>query len=161
MRDPFRPPKSFGSVSIENKVCRYLMARSGRNIGSMLRRAGADPMTKLVFGMLVNYEDFPMVPHVSDEPLDTIGVLFERFDKSRLYKFWLDVSESGDPNREPYVVMEDALLKYVISYRSVQAPERPHLCVGHGVIGPTYVEPLFQWCVAVQWAQSRSDNDQP
>lgn len=158
--DPFRPPKRGADRKTEARACRAAMSAVGINPHEVARRAGLDDdkIPTVTFDLLVEYTGFPFVPVVSDEPLDDTLKLTTRFEKTRLYAVWLDAELEAGRSRPLAVIVHGAVFGFAIVYRSSDPPPRPHLCVGHGVVPPIYIEPLSSWCRGVEWAQAyRSD----
>lgn len=149
--DPFaRPPRAFSADRLEDRACRAALRAVGVPTGRVALASGLEVTGRFTFELLVEYADFPMAARVTEAPVEDLLHLLTGFERTKLYKGWHAVW-ARHPGPGPRVLVASGpAVGIVVVYESPAPPPRPHVVLMGGSIGPLYMEPLPQWCRALQ-----------
>ena len=144
---------SSDAARIEDQACRAALRTRAVSPAAVLREFSLPPSGRLTFAHLCAACDFPRTPAVTDLPPDSVDVLVGRFRKSRLAAAWVHVWDSRPEVRPGHraLVLRGGVWGLIVAYDG-KSPDRPHVCVGHGVLTrPLVVEPLSAWVRSLDW----------
>jgi hypothetical protein len=149
-------PRTDAGTRLEHAACLTALRVGKRSPARVARSAGlSDSTSRMTFGVLMHYADFPIRPAVTGEPLDDVKVLLERFDKSRTVRVWDEIwsvrSDCHPGSR--YMVIRGSALGVMIVHDNTNTLGRSCIHVfdrpSHTVL---IIEPFRAWCAALAWA---------